>query len=207
MPMAGPTFAAKLLTAFTSAGLIGISTPIYAQTIGNGAMLQILGKPFNTIDTGSTPGTGAGTGVGLTGIVGAVVSAQIQTEIVSFTGLPPTPDMIKMANAIGDGLEQEVALASLISTHSPVFAGTATIAPGSIGVVGASVGSSIETQGIGSGFVGKDWPGFAKAIGNGLGDSFALANAVITILITSSTPPVVPAGPIPNTVVPAGVLA
>ena len=206
MAMAGPSFAAKLLTAFTSAGLIGISTPIYSQAIGNGAMLQIVGKPFNTIDTGSTPGTGTGTGVGLTGIVGAVVASQIQTEIVSFTGLPPTPDMIKMTNAIGDALEQEVALATLVTTHSPVFVGTATIAPGSIAVVGASVGSAIETQGISSGFLGKDWPGFAQAIGNGIGDSFALANSVITVIITSSTPPVVPLGPIPNTIVPAGVL-
>ena len=207
MAMSGPTFAANLLTAFTAAGLIGISVPLYTQAIGNGSMLQILGKPFNTLDTGTSPGTGVGTGVGLTGIVGPVVSSQIQTQIVSFTGLPPTPDMIKMANAVGDGLVQEVALASLVTAHAPIFVGVASIVPGSIAVVGASVGSSIETQGISSGFVGKDWPGFAGAMGNGIGDSFALANSVITIIITTSVPPVAPAGPIPNTVVPAGVLA
>ena len=170
--MSGPTLSAKLLNAFTALGFIGISTPIYCQAIGNGSMLEIVGKPFNTIDTGTSPGTGTGTGVGLSGIVGAVVSSQIQLEIVAFTGLPPTPDMIKMSNAIGDGLEGEVALASLITNHAPIFAGTATIAPGSIAVAGVSVGASISNTGIGSGFLGKDWPSFAKAIGNGIGDSF-----------------------------------
>ena len=204
--MSGPTLAASILNGFSSIGWVGISTPQYAAAIGNGAMLEILGKPFDTIDTGTGPGTGIGSGVGLTGIVGALVATQIQTEIISFTGLPPTPDMIKMTNIIGDSIESEVALATLITSHSPVYAGTATIVPGSIAVTGTSIGGSIKNTGIGTGFLGKDWPDMAGAIGNGIGDSFLIANSAITITPSSTTPPPAPAGPIPNTISPAGVL-
>lgn len=204
MPMLGVTFAAKLLTGFSSVGFVGMSTPILAQAIGDGAMLKILGTPFDTIDTGTGTGTGVGTGVGLVGIVGAVVAAQIQTAIISSSGSPPTPDMINMTNAIGDALQQEVALATLITSHSPMYVGVATITPGSIGVTGSDVGDSIKNTGILASFIGSDWPDIAKAIGTGIGDSFALANATITVVGAGPPPPAPFVGP--NTISPAGVL-
>ena len=95
----------------------------------------------------------------------------------------------------------------MTTSHSPVFAGTATIAPGSIAVLGPEIGGQVLTEGAGKGFIGKDWPNIAKAIGNGIATGFTTANSLITIIGTITTPPPVPLGPIPNTIVPAGALA
>lgn len=205
MVMTGPTYALKILTEFTAAGFIGIDSANLANAVGNGAMLEILGKPFDTTDgPGSQANPGVGAGVGLVGIVGAVVSLQIQTEIIAITGLPPQPDMISMADGIANSLETEVALATLVTAHAPMYTGTAVITPGSIGVVSPDVGSSIESAA--PTFVGNDWPDFAVAIGNGIGDSFALAtsNPITVTGAPPGTPAPWPVGP--NTVSPAGVL-
>jgi hypothetical protein len=206
MVMTGPTLALKIFGAFTASGFIGIDSINLANAIGNGSMLEILGKPFETMDgPGSGSAAGAGVGVGLVGIVGALVSTQIQSELVLITGLPPTPDMISMCDAIGDSLEMEVALATLITQHTPMWSGVAQIKVGSIGVVSPSVGSSIKSAA--PTFIGKDWPDFANAYGTGIGDSFALAtsNPITVAGSPPGTPDPIPA-PKPNAIAPAGVL-
>jgi len=205
MPMTGPTFAANIFQEFTGAGFIGTDSINLANAIGIGGMAEIVGKAFDTTDgpgTAANPGTGAG--VGLTLVVGAIVSLQIQQEIVILTGLPPQPDMISMADAIGDSFETETGLALLASSHSPMFAGPAIITPGSIAVVGADIGDSIESAA--PTFVGNDWPDFAGAFGNALADSLLLASGNITVTgVPPGTPVAFPLGP--NLISPAGVLA
>lgn len=205
MAMSPVTLSANINLGFTSNGFIGKDSPILANVIATGAMAEILGKPFDTIDTGTAAGAGVGSAVGLTGIVGAIISLEIQQNIVSSLGVTPTNDMIKMANAIGDSIQAESALATLVTSHNPTAAGTAIITPNSIQVNGSNVGSSIDSTGSSFGFVGKDWPNIAKAIGNAIGNSFLNANAAIVIVGVPSAPTSPFSGP--NLISPAGVLA
>jgi hypothetical protein len=139
-------------------------------------------------------------------MVAATISAQMQMQIVADLGNPPTPDMISMCDAIADAFIMETALAILVSAHSPVGIGTAIITPGSIQVDGGALGDSIDSMGSATGFVGKDWPTIAKAIGKALGDAFLTAQGTL-IIAGAITPPPSPIVAAPNTISPAGVLA
>jgi hypothetical protein len=75
----------QLLTAFQGKGFEGPDLPKLCDAIGNGSAQTVIGKPFATADTGTTPGVGVGSGTGIT-IVKDIVLAGILSNGASLSG-------------------------------------------------------------------------------------------------------------------------
>lgn len=173
-----------LQTAFAANGYSGPDMPNFADAIGNGTVDSIVGKAFSTSDTGTTPGAGVGTGTGISGVVQATLSAALFSGFVSAFG-QSGPDLPDIADALADALVQELALASLNSTHTPVYLGNGTVVVGSIAVVAAAMGAAITAEGAGAGFVGMNWPDAAGVIGDEYAGAI-IAGGTGAVVITGS---------------------
>lgn len=173
-----------LQAAMAGRGYTGPDMPNFADAIGNGTVSSIVGKAFSTTDTGTVPGAGVGTGTGITGLVEATLSAALFSGFVAAFG-QAGPDLPDIADDLATALVQELALASLASTHTPVFAGTGTLVVGSIAVVAAAMGAAIEAEGVGAGFLGMNWGDAAGVIGDEYAGAM-IAQGTGTVTITGS---------------------
>jgi hypothetical protein len=190
MPMLGPHMGGEIVAALASAGFVGPDMLNFANAVGNGSVQSMVTKQFQTDDTGTTPGTGVGTGTGLVGVIGSLISQAIYGGLISKFG-QPGPNLLDVCKAIGDALEKETKLASLTSQHSPVFAGNGVVKAGSIMVSGSEWGSNIKTFGVLAAFLGDRWPDFAEVVGTECAK--VVKNATGQVLITGvGTPPTAP---------------
>jgi len=178
MPMVGSNMATNIENIMKAASLVGDSTAKIANVVGNGSVSGIVGLPFSTTDVGPTAGAGSGTGTGI------IISPSFLTSAIyaKLQVLGPGTSNALIANAVGTAMSMEAAKASLSSTHGPVFAGTGTVIPGSIPVVGPVLGLSIFSQGLSKGFLGASWPIISNAFGMGLSEGWliGLGSVIIT---------------------------
>jgi hypothetical protein len=169
------------------AGFLGSSWQDMCDVIGAGAVGGIVGKAFATVDVGTVPGVGKGTGTGIIGVVPAVLSASLFTAM---SVLGPGTSLPDLCDAIANAMVGELGAASLSSNHAPVFAGAGMVTVGSIPVVGSVIGDSIKAAGIGKGFLGESWPTIAQVIGAQIAASIlAGATGSVTIAPVSTSPP------------------
>lgn len=202
MPMAGPLMATTMQSILLGYGNLGISTPLLCNAVGNGSILSIVGKTFTTTDTGTGNGAGAGLGTGITGVVSSVISEGIQAAFLQRFGMIGKTT-IQIANAVAQALEEQLALATFTSVHSPVYVGIGVVTPGSILVNSSEWASNI--QNLAPGFLGKTWPGLCQAIATGCVQAFATATGQVVIAGAGPPPPNPYSGP--NQVQPAGVVS
>lgn len=180
--ISGAAWAADLFAQFSGIGFIGSELNSFTSFVGNGSALHVIGKTFTTMDTGAIPGAGTGAGVGVTGISASNISDNIYSLAVQSFG-QAGPKLRDFTDAMGRACVSALALATLISVDTPVFAGVGTIDVGSISVNGAAWGSSIQTQG--ASFQGSQWPNFTTAIGTGMAME-VIAAGTGTLTITGS---------------------
>jgi len=182
----GGVIAGKL----AGSGFVGVDMLNMANAVGNGSVLSMLGKQFQTQDTGTTPGAGVGVGVGLKGVVGSVLSQMLFAGMVAKFG-QAGPNLMDVCDAIATGLEQEVILAGLTSTHTPVFAGQGVVTPGSITVSDSEWAGNVKNFGLLAAFLGDKWPDFCEVVGSEC--SKLVKNATGEVVITGAgTPPTSP---------------
>lgn len=203
MPMVGASMAATMQLSLASKGNIGVNLLTFCTAIGVGSVMSLVGKTFTTSDTGVGSGAGAGIGIGITGVTGSSVSKLIQAAYLSEFGSMGTllPDI---TDAIGLALELELAKATLISAHAPVYVGSGIVDLGSIKVSPSQWASNIQQAG--PTLLGSDWPRFAKIVGQGCSEAFKTASGVVVITGGGPPPPTSFSG-LPNTVTPAGVIS
>lgn len=159
-----------------SAGAIGSMRTVFANAVAAGIVMSVVGKSFSTIDVGTIPGTGTGSGTGLTGLISA-------TMTTTAVGLLPTTGVnaIPMMNAIMNAVVTHMGSAALNSTHTPVFAGSGTVVPGSIPVLAPELASNIEAQLTSAGANGSNKAILSAAIAGGVAIGFVTATGSVSI--------------------------
>lgn len=189
----GAAWSSTLYGNLVAQGLNGSHLQKFCDAVGLGSAGHVVGKTFATVDVGTVPGAGVGSGVGVVAIVGASISSKIYGYSVAAFGQAGTY-LQKVCDAIGQTCVSQMALATLTSSHAPVFAGAGTITPGSISVVPSGWGGLINSQGSGLGFVGTFWPQFADAIGKGQGEEVMAVGTGVVAIAGSPTGLPVPGG-------------
>lgn len=198
MPLTGSIFQSTMLGELASKGFAGAQLVTMVTAVSSGSALSLVAKTFTTKDTGSITGAGVGIGVGIKGVTKSIISAAVFQELSASFGT--VGEKLKdLCDGIGAGLEAELQLATLSSTHTLVFLGSAVIDPGSIPVSDSEWGSNIQSAGPLS---GEKWPSTAKAIGKGCVSAFTSATGQLVI----SGAPIIPPPPSPGTGTGTGVV-
>lgn len=201
MPMVGSSMSAALNAALTGKGMVGSELTKFCTVVGNGCVTAVVGKAFVTTDAGTTPNAGTGTGVGISGVVKAVIVAEMQVQALAEGYEQVTPEFTDVADAIATALISELAKASLSSTHAPVYLGVGTINPGSITVSASTWASAMEAAGVGQGLIGSRWPNFCRVVAKGCVKGMLSGTGTVTII---GTPP---GSPVPGVGVGSGTIS
>ena len=182
MSMSGSNMSGSINSLGLPLGMLGDSFPDYCDAVGNGTIDSVVGAPFTTTDTGTIPGAGPanGTGTGLLNIVAATIATALVAGMTSAFGGAGI-SLPSMCTATAGGFAAEMLLATLTSTHTPVFAGTGIVDVGSISVPSAVIGAAIALEGVGMGFIGQNWPDVADVIGVEFANALALASGTVVI--------------------------
>lgn len=189
MPLVSAAWSTQLYGILQGMGFMGSKLLDFTDAVAQGSVGHVVGKAFVTVDTGTVPGTGAGVGVGLSGF--SPISSAIYAFAVASFGQAGSK-LQDLCDAIGQAHNAQLALAALVSTHSPVFVGSGTVVPGSIPVVGTGWGSQVQAAA--PGFVGSQWANFAQAIGKGCAAGYPTATGTVVISGSPSGVPVPGAG-------------
>lgn len=188
MPIIGAAWASDLMGRLSSSGFNGSKLSEVTTAVGNGSMMAVVGKPFTTMDVGTVPGVGAGTGVGVMGLSASTISSEIFSTCVSTFG--QSGDKLQdFCDAMAASCVAQMALATLVTVDTPVFAGVGTIVTGSIGVDPSSWGSAIAGLGSASGLIGSQWMNWANAIGKGHADGVKNTGTGMVTIVGSPTSP------------------
>jgi hypothetical protein len=176
----------------------------YCKIVSQGSIESIVGKAFVTADVGLIPGAGpsAGIGTAITGVQAATIKTMIITTANGFQFKGPRlPDI---AGLFADALVQEIANATLTSTHAPVFTGAGVVNQGSYTVVQPAWASLIFTYGTAKRFKGPKWMNWCTALATGAVAGFADASGQVVIAgsFGGSAPP----GPLPGAGAGAGIV-
>lgn len=184
MSLIGSRWSSTLFGNLSAMGFVGTHLQKFTDAVGLGSVAHVAGKPFATADVGSVAGAGVGTGVGIVGIVEADLSNLIFTKCVSRFGQAGSHLKI-CCDALAASCKTEMALATLTSSHAPVFLGAGTVVVGSVGVVPLGWGADIAAAGTLQSFIGVQWPNFSAAIGEGQAEH-VIANGTGTVAIVGS---------------------
>ena len=201
MPLVGSSWSSTLQGILAGKGFTGSRLSDFTDAIGNGSVNYLIGKGFTTSDVGTTPGAGAGIGTGISGFSVGSISSNIYAKAVSYFGTSGSK-LLDICDSLETTFISEMANATLTSTHAPVYLGSGVVDIGSIAVVGSAWGSSIESEGSGSGFIGNKWPDFALAIGEGQAEETVNQGTGTVTITGGGTPP-----PVPGTGTGSGVLS
>lgn len=186
MTMSGSHMSGTIKSVGQPLGLLGDNFPDYCDAVGNGAVDSVVGAAFTTTDVGSTPNPGVGSGTGLLNIVAATISAALVAGMAAAFGSAGI-DLPSLCLATATGFADETLLATLSSTHTPVYVGSGIVDIGSIMVPGGVIGAAINANGVGMGFIGANWADVADVIGIEFSNALALASGVV--VITGAPPP------------------
>lgn len=174
-----PSVLASLIQAnLAGYGANGSKLGVFCTAVATGIVMSIVGKTFTTIDVGTVPGVGAGSGVGITGLSSALMKSTA-LGLMSSQGV----NAPKLMQAITDAVVAHLSTATLSSVNAPVFLGTGTIVPGSIAVIPAEMSGNIDSQLQAAGAQGENRTQLATVIGTGVATnilSFGSGTLVIT---------------------------
>jgi hypothetical protein len=189
--ISGPGWSTDLYGLLTGIGLLGSKLHEFTDAVGLGSASHVVGKTFVTVDVGTVPGAGVGTGTGITGLSASTISSTIYSMAVLSFGqagsrLKDTCDQIAAACVA------QMALATLATVDSPVYLGGGTITPGTIAVIPAVWGATIQSQA--PNFLGSQWPNFAAAIGTGMGENVQSSGTGSLVIVGSPSGAPVPGG-------------
>lgn len=162
-------------------GANGSNKTSFSNAVAKGIVNSIVGASFATVDTGLTPGTGAGTGTGILGLSASSMKS-IALGLMSSQGENAGKLMEAIMNAVVSHLS---AAATLTSTHSPVYLGSGTVTVGSILVVPATMGANINSELLAIGANGTNRSNLSTAIGTGVASNI-LSSGTGTVTITGS---------------------
>ncbi len=202
MPLSPSALAGAIQSNLQAVGAQGSNLQIFCNAIAAGIVMSIIGKPFQTTDTGLVPGIGAGVGTGISGL-----SSSAMKSVALSTMLSQGSNADKMMQAIMDGVVSHLSgSATLISNHTPVFLGSGMVNAGSILVVAPEMALNIDSQLSAVGANGANKSNLALAIATGVCSnilSSGTGTVTITGTFTGSTPP----GPLPGSGSGAGVIS
>lgn len=184
MPIVPTEWTSMLTGLLTSKSFIGVQMPTMANAVGSGIALGILGTPFSTVDVGSVPSVGVGTGVGITGISPSSMSGLLVASAISTWG-QATPKFFELADAIANTVVTQMASVNLSSTHALVFAGAGNIIQGGVSVDASKITISILLL---APFIGQEWFNTCDMIGKAVASSI-ISSGVGTVVITGPPPP------------------
>ncbi len=145
-------------------GATGANRTIFSNKVAAGIVMSVVGKTFATSDTGTIPGTGVGSGTGISGLSSSSMSSLAVATLIS-TGVNAHKLMDAIMNATVSHLGSA---ATLTSSHTPVYLGTGTIVVGSIPVLIPEMAGNIQTQLSGAGATGANLANLCLAIATGV---------------------------------------
>jgi len=173
MSLSGSSWSSSLYSKLTAKGMCGSELNNFCDIVGNGSTEHVIGKSFETMDTGTVPGNGIGIGTGIIGLIESDIKNQMYQECVGSFGQAGT-SLLDFCEAVAASCVDQMALATLNSTHNKVFLGTGLIVVGSIAVIPSGWGDSIKAKGVASTMQGTMWGAMAEAMGD------AMANGVLS---------------------------
>lgn len=192
MSLSPDTWSSDLLGRLNGIGFTGTKLPEFAQAVGTGSVTHVVGKTGVTVDTGTIPGIGVGTGIGIIGFSSSLISSTVYGLCVSSFGQAGSK-LMDLCDQVAATCVAQMALATLMSDDVPVYLGSGIITPGTIAVVGAAWGSLIQAQE--PGFMGAQWPNFAMALGQGQAQVIqAMGTGNLVITGSPTAPPPVTGG-------------
>jgi len=190
MSLSAGTLGGLIAANLTGFGAIGANKMVFSNAVAAGIVMSIVGKSFSTIDIGTIPGSGIGSGTGLTGLIGASM-ASIAVGALPTTGVNASPLMQAIMNAVVTHLGSNT---TLTSNHTPVFAGSGIVVIGSIPVTIPGMAGNIDSQLSSAGAAGSNKTILSTAIATGVVSGILLATGTVTISGSPSGTPVPGAG-------------
>jgi hypothetical protein len=176
-------FAQVIKTELIAVGAQGSNMIKFCTAVATGIINAVKGKSFQTLDVGTVPGVGMGTG---TGILGLMPNDMAQI------GLAMAPTMagsnaMPMMLAVMQATQLYFAMAaSLSSTDTPVFLGSGTMITGSLMVSMDDMTSKLKSAFTDQGAKGKNMPIVCMAISAGV--TFGLLTMATGALVIVGTP-------------------
>lgn len=179
-----PSVLASLIQAnLAGYGANGSNLGVFCTAVATGIVMSVVGKTFTTIDVGTVPGVGTGTGIGITGLSSSIMKSTA-LGLMSSQG-ENAPNLMQ---AITDAVVAHLSTAATLSSvHTPVFLGTGTIVPGSIAVIPAEMSSNIDSQLQANGAQGENRTQLATAIGTGVAMNILSLGSGIVVITGSPT--------------------
>jgi hypothetical protein len=170
------------------AGAIGTNKLKFCKAVSTGLINSLKGKSFTTLDTGTVPGVGQGTG---TGLIGLMPDQMTQIGIAAAPGMTGD-NALPLMTAIMTASQQYLAMAAaLASNDTPVFLGTGTIVIGSIMVTMDEVNNNLQSAFKDQKANGDNMPALCKAIATGF--TFGILTMATGELVIVGTPTGTPA--------------
>jgi len=188
MPLSGASWSSTLQSSLAGKGFTGNRLKDFTDAVGFGTVDYLIGKGFTTSDSGLVSGSGVGVGVGITGFSVGNLSSLILSKAIASFGTQGNR-LLDICESLESTFITEMANSQLDSTHAPVFSGVGNIVIGSITVDGSAWSASIDSAGSGNGFIGNQWPNFAKAIGEGQSEITLSEGTGIVNISGSGGPP------------------
>lgn len=164
MALSVSAWSSSLQAKLAAKGFTGTKTADFALAVATGSVAQIVGKPFATMDVGLTPGSGIGNGTGITGLSVSAISSLIFSTASGLFG-SSGPKLQDLCDAVAEACVEQLGLATLTSTHTPVYLGSGTIVVGSIPIIANQMANAIQAGA--PSFIGPQWPNLAQAIAVG----------------------------------------
>jgi hypothetical protein len=198
MSLQGEVLGTLIQDHLKAAGAKGSNMSKFCSAIGNGIVLATVGKSFMTIDTGTVPGVGSGTGVGIVGL-----SSDSMTNRALAKMKTKGKNAKKTMDAIMSATLEHYGSALLQSTHTPVFAGIGNIQVGSIGLVLQEMTDSIDQSLQQAGAKGKNRKNFCIAVATGIVEEVIEFGTGTVVIVGSPASPT----PVPGVGTGAGVIS
>jgi hypothetical protein len=194
MSIQSSAWSLSLYSRLTSKGFFGSRLMEMCDAVGEGSAPSVIGKTFQTLDTGLIFGHSVGVGHSIIGIVATTVQTSMYGKMTSYGWRGSR--MMEVCEAVAEALVEQMLTADLLSSNSPVFSGAGQIIIGSIPVVSSEWTSNVQAKGTSRGFIGSQWPMMADAIGIGSVAGFATATG--TLALSGAYEGGYPPGPIPG---------
>ena len=203
MPIVGQLMGTLITASMNGFGLTGEKVPAMSTAIGTAVVNAFLQAAYTGQSVGLGIGTGTSTGIISGGIViGPLVGDEISKMMKTFGFTGEKNQQLSMA--VGMGIANHM-LSALITGSSTVV-GIGTGVGSIVGVIGPTLGASIQKELNGQGLTGEKIPLFSQAIGFGVANatSKSVVNTQIVGVAVGTVPPAFP--PIPSTGTDSGVI-
>lgn len=185
MALSANILATLIQANLAASGANGKNLEKFCTGVATGIVMSIVGKTFTTMDIGTVPGVGTGTGIGLIGLSSSTMK-NTALNLMSRQG----SNASKLMQAIMDAVISHLSLATLSSIDTPVYLGTGTIVVGSITVIANEMNDNIDSQLKSQGANGSHRTELATAIGTGIASNILSSGS--GILVITGTPSGIP---------------